>query len=40
MIAARFKSVGLVAGVAIAALVVIAVWIVLVNHWLVIPGIN
>lgn len=27
-------------GVAIAALAVIALWIVLVNHWLVIPGIN
>jgi hypothetical protein len=27
-------------GIAIAALAVIALWIVLVNHWLVIPGIN
>lgn len=27
-------------GVTIAGLVVVAVWIVLVNHWLVIPGIN
>ncbi|GAA5087604.1 hypothetical protein GCM10025760_08990 [Microbacterium yannicii] len=27
-------------GIAIAALVVIALWIVLVNRWLVIPGIN
>lgn len=27
-------------GIAIAAIAVIALWIVLVNHWLVIPGIN
>ena len=27
-------------GVTIAALVVIAIWFVLVNHWLIIPGIN
>lgn len=27
-------------GIAIAALAVIALWVVLVNHWLVIPGIN
>ena len=27
-------------GVTIAAIVVVAVWLVLVNHWLIIPGIN
>ncbi|GAA1964888.1 hypothetical protein [Agromyces allii] len=27
-------------GVTIAALVVTAIWVVLVNHWLIIPGIN